>query len=480
MKKKVLWAVGGVLLLAVLLIGVLSAVNGYFILAPSVQLQLNGEAAVEIAAHSEYADAGVVARRGKEDLSAQVVTDGTVDVTKPGTYTVTYRLTVRDKEYVQQRTVTVVDREAPVLELLGDAQMTVSARKFYEEPGFTATDRCDGDLAAAVQVTEAVEGETLTLTYTVKDAAGNESSVQRVVTIRDETAPVISLKGSSTVYVTLGGTYQERGCSATDDVDGDVTGAVVRSGSVDTSTAGTYTIRYSVKDKAGNSTSATRTVKVYTYTPNSADRVYLTFDDGPSTNVTPRILDILAEHNVKATFFILNYSESTKYLVGRMINEGHTVAIHGYSHDYATIYASDEAFMQNVYRLRDKLLADFGYHATIIRFPGGSSNTVSKSYNKGIMSRLVKRVEQGGFVYFDWNISSGDASAAGLSSTQIYSNVTSRLGRGRNNVVLMHDSSAKGTTADALENIIIYGKANNYTFAPLTPSTRPVHHGVAN
>ena len=96
------------------------------------------------------------------------------------------------------------------------------------------------------------------------------------------------------------------------------------------------------------------------------------------------------------------------------------------------------------------------------------------------MSRLVKRVEQEGFVYFDWNISSGDANAAGLSSTQIYSNVTSRLGRGRNNVVLMHDSSAKGTTADALENIIIYGKANNYTFAPLTPSTRPVHHGVAN
>ena len=163
-----------------------------------------------------------------------------------------------------------------------------------------------------------------------------------------------------------------------------------------------------------------------------------------------------------------------------MINEGHTVAIHGYTHDYATIYANDDAFMNNVYRLRDKLLADFGYNATIIRFPGGSSNTVSKAYNKGIMSRLVKRVEAEGFVYFDWNVSSGDASSGGKSSAQIYQNVVNGLRRGRGNVVLMHDSGAKRTTAGALQDIINYGKANNYTFLPLTPGTAPVHHGVAN
>ena len=408
------------------------------------------------------------------------LTEGAVDVTKPGTYIVTYRLTVREKEYVQQRTVTVVDREAPVLELLGDAQMNISARKFYEEPGFTATDRCDGDLAAQVQVTEAMEGETLTLTYTVKDAAGNESSAQRVITIRDKTAPVIALRGSSTVYVTVGGSYQEAGCTASDDVDGDLTGAVVRSGSVDTSSAGTYTLRYEVKDKSGNRAEVKRTVKVYNYTPSAADKVYLTFDDGPSTVVTLRILDILAANNVKATFFILNYSQETKPLIERMIREGHTVAIHGYSHDYATIYANDEAFMQNVYLLRDKLKADFGYNAAIIRFPGGSSNTVSKSYNIGIMSRLVKRVTQEGFSYFDWNVSSGDANAAGLSSAQIYQNVTGYLRRGRSNVVLMHDTNAKRTTADALQNIIDYAKANSYTLLPITPDTAPVHHGVAN
>ena len=197
-------------------------------------------------------------------------------------------------------------------------------------------------------------------------------------------------------------------------------------------------------------------------------------------DVTPQVLDILAANDVKATFFLLNYSSGNKHLVKRMINEGHTVAIHGYSHDYATIYANDDAFMQNVYRLRDKLLADFNYNATVIRFPGGSSNTVSAAYNTGIMSRLVERVEQEGFTYFDWNVSSGDASAAGASSYEIYDNVTSRLRRGRNNVVLMHDTNAKQTTADALQDIINYAKGNGYTLLPITPDTAPVHHGVAN
>ena len=480
MKKKLWWIVGGVLLAAVIAVGALSLSKGYFILAPRVQLLLNGESTLEVAAHSDYADAGVLARRGEEDLSAQVVTEGSVDTAKPGTYTITYRLTVRDKEYVQQRTVTVVDRTAPELVLLGEAEMKVSAVHMYEEPGFSAQDLCDGELTERVQVTQTLEGETLTITYAVSDAAGNTASVQRVVAICDETAPVVYLKGDKTVYVTLGSSYTDAGCTASDDVDGDLTSAVARSGSVDTSTAGTYTIRYSVRDKAGNYGEATRTVKVYVYTPNPSDRVYLTFDDGPSTAVTTQILDILAANQVKATFFICNYSQSTKPLIARMINEGHTVAIHGYTHDYATIYANDDAFMNNVYRLRDKLLADFGYNATIIRFPGGSSNTVSKAYNKGIMSRLVKRVEAEGFVYFDWNVSSGDASSGGKSSAQIYQNVVNGLRRGRGNVVLMHDSGAKRTTAGALQDIINYGKANNYTFLPLTPGTAPVHHGVAN
>lgn len=480
MNKKIIWWGGGLVVAAALLIGILSLVNGYFILAPAVRLQLNGEPAVEIAAHSIYEDAGVLARRGKENLGALVAVEGAVDVTKPGTYTVTYRLLYREKEYVQQRTVTVVDREVPVLKLLGEARLKIPAKRFYEEPGFVATDRCDGDLTEKVKVTEHMDGELLTLTYTVQDAAGNESHVQRLVTVRDEQPPTIYLRGHSTVYVPVGGSFSDPGCSASDDVDGDLSDAVTRSGGVDTSSAGTYTLTYRVSDQGGNSAEVTRTVKVYSYTGGGADRVYLTFDDGPSSYITGEVLDILAANDVQATFFILNYTQGNRHLIARMINEGHTVAIHGYSHDYATIYANDDAFMENIYRLRDNLLADFNYNATVIRFPGGSSNTVSAAYNTGIMSRLVERVEQEGFTYFDWNVSSGDASAAGASSYEIYDNVTSRLRRGRNNVVLMHDTNAKQTTADALQDIINYAKGNGYTLLPITPDTAPVHHGVAN
>ena len=136
--------------------------------------------------------------------------------------------------------------------------------------------------------------------------------------------------------------------------------------------------------------------------------------------------------------------------------------------------------MNNVYALRDKLLADFGYNATIIRFPGGSSNTVSASYNSGIMSRLAVRVEQEGFSYFDWNVSSGDAAGYTVSSSDIYYNVTGSLRRGRNNVVLMHDTNAKWTTADALQDIINYARGNGYSLLPITSGTYPVHHGIAN
>ena len=241
---------------------------------------------------------------------------------------------------------------------------------------------------------------------------------------------------------------------------------------------GEKTITYTVTDQAGNTATAERTVTVKK--ADKSSRIYLTFDDGPSQRVTPRILDTLKQYDAKATFFILNYAEEDKPLIQRMIDEGHTVAIHGYSHDYATIYASDDAFMENIYKLRDRLRADFGYEATFIRFPGGASNTISANHCKGIMSRLVKRVEQEGFAYFDWNVDSGDADGNTKPKDYILSHVKSGLCQGRGNVVLMHDAGMKTTTADALPEILQYGLANGYTFLPITKDTVPVHHATSN
>lgn len=469
-----------VAVLAAAAVSILSYASGYFIFEPTPKIRLNGERRVTVEAYTAYEDPGLTVTLRKNDLTDQVRVSGAVDTTKPGIYTLTYQLTVREKTYTATRTVTVVDHDPPVLELLGEGEMTVSLESLYQEPGYTAADRCDGDLAEQVKVERVVDGDRITLTYTVSDASGNTATAQRHVTICDIVAPVITLNGYAETYVPLGGSYADPGYTAIDDVDGDLTASVVLAGSVDTGTLGTYTVNYTVTDQAGNTATATREVKVYVDSVNSPDRVYLTFDDGPSSEVTARILDILAANNAKATFFILNYGATGRQLIQRMINEGHTVAIHGYSHDYATIYASDDAFMNNIYALRDKLLFDFGYNATILRFPGGSSNMVSASYSEGIMSRLAVRVEQEGFSYFDWNVSSGDASSTALSSAEIYRNVTNGLRRGRSNVVLMHDSSAKWTTAEALQDIINYARGNGYSLLPITSDTYPVQHGIAN
>ena len=204
--------------------------------------------------------------------------------------------------------------------------------------------------------------------------------------------------------------------------------------------------------------------------------VYLTFDDGPSDRVTPRVLDTLKAYNVHATFFIVNYGESGKALIRRMIDEGHTVAIHGYSHDYAAIYKSDEAFMQNVYRLRDRLRSDFGYEAAIIRFPGGSSNTVSH-FNPGIMTRLTNDLNDMGYAYFDWNVSAADTASDATRYTVI-ENFKESVPKHDYSVVLQHDTNA--FSVDAVEEILSWGIKNGYSFRALDLTSPAVHHSVAN
>ena len=196
--------------------------------------------------------------------------------------------------------------------------------------------------------------------------------------------------------------------------------------------------------------------------------IWLTFDDGPSANLTPKVLDILKKENVKATFFVINYSQSNEHLIKRIVAEGHTIGIHGYSHEYSKIYKSKDTFMNNIYTLQDKIYKSTGVKSMYIRFPGGSSNTVSRKYCKGIMTELTKEVLSKGFKYFDWNISSGDAGGA-KNAKAVYKNVTKNLSKKRGNLVLCHDIHQK--TLEALPDIIKYAKKEGYTFARIDDST---------
>lgn len=206
--------------------------------------------------------------------------------------------------------------------------------------------------------------------------------------------------------------------------------------------------------------------------------IYLTFDDGPSY-LTEGILDILKEENVPATFFVTT-RQIDKYsnLIIRMREENHTIGLHTSSHVYSYVYSSLENYFNDLNIVRTKVFDITGIKSRIIRLPGGSSNTVSKKYSPGIVTQITNKLTENNFYYYDWNIDSQDASGT-LSKESIYQNVVNKIHSGTN-IVLMHDSSSKATTAEALKDIIKYAKANGYTFAKITKSTPAIHHHINN
>lgn len=208
-------------------------------------------------------------------------------------------------------------------------------------------------------------------------------------------------------------------------------------------------------------------------TISNGKKVYLTFDDGPSS-YTDEILDILAENNVRATFFVvMNPDETTWHSYKRIVEDGHTLAMHSYTHEYSTVYASLESFEQDVSDIHDFLYEQTGVDCNMYRFPGGSSNTVSNISKQDMLAYLYDK----GIQYYDWNALSFDAEDGSLTKEQLNENI---MGYVRSNegdsIVLMHDLENIHTTAEALQDLIDTLKAEGYTLAPITSSTKPVQH----
>lgn len=209
----------------------------------------------------------------------------------------------------------------------------------------------------------------------------------------------------------------------------------------------------------------------------SSKTIYLTFDDGPSPR-TPEILKILKDNGVKATFFVINGGKNNHYMKD-IVEQGHTIALHTYTHNYSSVYASDDAYFSDLQKISDLVYQQTGVRSTILRFPGGSSNTVSRKYCKGIMSRVTKEVEKRGYTYMDWNLSSGDASPNPVSANTIINNCRN-VPKSNTVVVLMHDAAAKHSTVEALPQVIAYYRAAGCTFAAMDSSTPAVHQRVQN
>lgn len=281
------------------------------------------------------------------------------------------------------------------------------------------------------------------------------------------------LKGDDEVFIKEGYKYDELGYTATDNYDGDIT-YLVRTSSNLKDEVGKYKIVYSVSDSSGNVSSITRIVNVIR---NNNGVVYLTFDDGPS-EITEEILKVLKKENVKATFFVLNYTYQYNNVIKKIVEEGHSIGLHSYSHQYDNIYSSVYSFYDDLNKIKNKVKKTTNLDVKIIRFPGGSSNTVSK-FNKGIMSYLTRDVVSNGYHYFDWNVDSGDAWNA-RNSYEVYNNVIYNLSMNRSNVVLMHDFSGNYKTLNALDDIIRTAKNNGYVFDKITYNTPMIVHSVNN
>ncbi|MEG0962570.1 MAG: polysaccharide deacetylase family protein [Lachnospiraceae bacterium] len=201
-------------------------------------------------------------------------------------------------------------------------------------------------------------------------------------------------------------------------------------------------------------------------------KVYLTFDDGPSENTT-KILDILKERNIKATFFVIGKEdEESKALYQRIVAEGHTLGMHSFTHKYSIIYDSLDAFSEDVSHLQSFLAEITGVEPSIMRFPGGSSNKVSNTD----MTEFIRYLNKKGIDYYDWNVASGDATSQAYTAEELVQNVLKDVVRYDTSIVLMHDTAAKGTTVDALNPMIDQLQALDVELLPINDNTRLIQH----
>jgi peptidoglycan-N-acetylglucosamine deacetylase len=201
-------------------------------------------------------------------------------------------------------------------------------------------------------------------------------------------------------------------------------------------------------------------------TSENKKEVFLTFDDGPTTNITPRILETLDKYNVKASFFVIGKNaEKHPELIKEEKAKGHFIANHTYSHEYDYIYSNTDNFLKDLEKCRQVLNSILGeYDSKIIRFPGGSFGSKRASYREA--------VKNAGYSYVDWNALNGDAERLNVPADELINRIKETVGKKNHVVILMHDAATKKTTADSLGQVIEYLKSQGYEFKTLDQDTK--------
>lgn len=314
-------------------------------------------------------------------------------------------------------------------------------------------------------VNDKVIGDYLvTYTATYKDAS---AKTNRFIHIVDSVSPQISLLGDDLITIEKNSEYVDPGCTAIDNYDGNITDVVSVESDLNLSKDGSYTIKYTAIDSSGNQASVYRSIIVYT--PLAEKKVYLTFDDGPGP-YTLKLLNILDKYQIKATFFVTDNFPHYRDLIAEEAKRGHTVAIHTASHKYKTVYANESAYWNDVEEMNQIVYDQTGSYASIIRFPGGSSNQIC---SHELMDTLIQGMDEKGYRYCDWNVSTGDGGKI-FTTEDVYLQAINGMQSHQTSIILQHD--IKYDSVAAVEDIIVWGLDHGYTFLPMDDTTEMIHH----
>ena len=346
-----------------------------------------------------------------------------------------------------------------------------------------------------------IQDDSKTIVYFKEDYIFNEVKTYRVIVVvedeyenkteknayvlveeRDNEAPTIS--GLDKVTMLIGDEIDlKKGIIVQDDHDKNPK-LTIDDSQLNIRKTDEYEVYYHVVDDQGNEETYTRLVEVLSQYDNREAKqdgkktCYLTFDDGPSSN-TAKILKILDEYHIKATFFVTGTSPKDFHYIKEAYEKGHTIGLHTYSHDYELIYSSLKNYINDLNKIKDVVYEQTGVYTKFMRFPGGSSNLVSKKYNVGIMKRLTKKVIDLGYQYYDWTSINGDGE--GIKTVNgLKKKAIEEIGDKEDIMFLMHDSSGQDNTVKALPAILDYLIKKGYQFEVIDQYSPTFHHTVQN
>ncbi len=381
-----------------------------FLFNPFIKIKINNKKTITINYNEKYIEYGATAKIFNNNLKVKIT--GKVNTNKIGTYKIKY---IAKKGFITKtviRKVNVVDKIKPIISLIGEQKINLCPTEEYNDLGYTATDNYDKDITKKVKL----QINDNDVTYTVKDSSNNETSIKREITRTDTTKPTIKLTGGN-IYILKDSKYEEKGFSATDNCDKDITKNVKVINKVNTKVNGTYNVTYTVKDSANNETSVTRKVTVYTKSNSGG---YTDIVTGPT--YIKGILIVNKKYSLPSTY-APGVNSTARNALTNLQNEA---TKSGYNMNLVSAYrsySSQKSIYNNYVRERgqteaDKISARPGHseHQTGLAFDVGELRGRFGSTPRGIWLKdnchrfgFIIRYPQGkenitGYAYEPWHI----------------------------------------------------------------------------